>query len=246
MAPVGVTELQTLVGGVVAACGEAATVALDAVYGVVAPTAASVTGYTQQAVSSGHVTGAKAFGGETSPQDLAWLSAQHGVPLDIQGPDQWRQALASASPTHPVVLGLNNASALGGADAGVQGHYITAFGGGLFSDPNTAASKTGGLVHYSDAQIAAADPFAELLAKAGITAPAQGTTLASGTPLGLPDPTGISHELAKINAGIVDWLKRAGLIAAGGLLLILALVAIFFDQVKDAGTTAAKVGVMAA
>lgn len=155
------TEDLSRVGGFIAGCGEAALlVVLNAVKG--APTTPSdVTALIKQAVNAGQVTGGLAQSGESSPANLEALANSQGVSLQS---GDYHALLAQYAGVKPVIVGVSNARAFGGADSNVFGHYVTvvgktATGNYVVSDPNTPESQAGKFVTYTPAQINAAQPF---------------------------------------------------------------------------------------
>jgi hypothetical protein len=152
-----VTELLTRVNGVIAGCGEAAlAVLLGWTQGRIY-SASDVTGIVTDAINE-HGAGT---GGTSTPGELAATAKDYNASL--QSID-WRAALDNLAGKTPILLGVSNASALGGSDRGVQGHYIsvvgrTAQGAYIVSDPNTPESKSGRYVTYTRAQLNAAQPY---------------------------------------------------------------------------------------
>lgn len=158
---VGVTELGSRVGGFIAGCGQAALlVALHALQGT--PTSPDeVTALINSSVSQHLTVGGKAASGQATPNTLKTLASQQGVTLTDADP---YQAINQYAGSQDIVVGVNNASAFGGSDAGVGGHYITIVGrtsnGNLIvSDPNTPESQQGQFVTYSIQQLRNANPF---------------------------------------------------------------------------------------
>ena len=153
------TERLSRVGGFIAGCGWAALlVVLNAVNGT--PTSASdVTRVIKLAVAQGHTLTAS---GVATPDNLIAVARNDfGTQIQTSG---WQSALRIYAGVKPVALGLSNASALGGPDSNVHGHYITVVGHTssgdyIVSDPNTPQSERGEFVTYSPSQIANAQPF---------------------------------------------------------------------------------------
>lgn len=156
-----VTEDLSRVNGFIAGCGQAALlVVLNAVKGQ-STSPSDVTALIKQAVNSNLVTGPKAASGQSSPADIEALAQQQGVSLQS---GDYQTLLGQYAGTKPIILGVSNARAFGGADANVFGHYITVVGrttGGnyIVSDPNTPESQAGKFVTYTPSQIAASLPF---------------------------------------------------------------------------------------
>lgn len=155
------TELFSRVGGFIAGCGQAAlAVLLNAANGQ-GTSPQTITALIRESINQHLVFGTKASSGETSPSDLIQLGARHGVTIQSE---PWQVALAQNAGTRDVILGLSNASALGGNDSNVAGHYITvvgirADGTYIVSDPNSTESTQGKFVTYSQNQLNAAQPF---------------------------------------------------------------------------------------
>lgn len=226
-----VTEDQTLVGGFVAACEEAATTAILAAYGLVQGTAATVTKLTQQQVAAGQTVGKYASSGQSTASGAQWLSSQYGVTLQSE---PWQQALGLAGQV-PIELGVSNAAALGPQDAGVGGHFEDIFGrtaSGLFiaNDPNSPQSQNGQFVLESQAQIAASQPFFAGVPTA--MASAAGSAATTGTCNNSTFLVGaIGNIFCNLSSGtqavfqsVVQLLIRAGVILAGAVLILVALI----------------------
>src|SRR5260221_93981 len=151
-----VTEDFTRVGGFIAGCGEAALlVLLHSTKGT--PTDPDTLG---QIIRASAAKGWVGPTGVSTPSGLTELSKSYGVGLTS---GDWRSMLNQYAGERPVIVGVANASAFGGRDAHVQGHYVavvgrTAGGDYIVSDPN-ASSKAGKFDTYSAAQFAAARPF---------------------------------------------------------------------------------------
>ena len=156
-----VTEDLSRVNGFIAGCGQAALlVVLNAVRGQ-STTPADVTALIKQAINSNLVTGKLAQSGETSPANLEALAQQQGVQLQS---GDYQTLLNQYAGQKPIILGVSNARAFGGADSNVFGHYITVVGktrngNYIVSDPNTPESQQGKFVTYTPAQIIASLPF---------------------------------------------------------------------------------------
>ena len=162
---VAITEWYTRVGGDIEACGEAAVaMALHVVRGT-STDPQFVTQLAQEAVAAKEVADYPHV--STSPKNLAWLLKKHGASSVIHWRD-WESALRASVGQLPVIVGVNNATAFGGHDRNVHGHYVTVFGTtpqGAFvvGDPNTPESTQGQFMTYSLAQFHAADPFAAIV-----------------------------------------------------------------------------------
>lgn len=151
-----VTEDYTRVGGFIAGCGEASLlVLLHATKGT--PTDPNTLGQVIRAAAS---RGWVKPDGVSTPSGLTSLANSYGVGLSS---GDWSSMLDNYAGQRPIIVGISNASAFGGRDAGVNGHYVAVVGktpGGDFvvSDPNQS-SKFGKFDVYSKAQFAAARPF---------------------------------------------------------------------------------------
>ena len=162
---VAITEWYSRIDGSIESCGQASVaMALHALKGTPATSSfvTQLSGETQAAKQTTDWPHAS-----TSPNNLKWLFKQHGVTAIIHSGD-WQTALQAFAGVKPLVLGVSNATAFGGHDAHIDGHYVCVFGlntNGTYAvgDPNTPESTTGALVSYSAAQIHAAQPFAVLV-----------------------------------------------------------------------------------
>lgn len=235
---VAVTEDFTRIQGVIAGCGEASLlVILNAVKGV--PTSPSeLASIITTAAKAGEVRTT----GVSSPHGLEQIAGNYGVSLQS---GNWQTLLGQYAGRKPVIIGVSNATAFGGRDANVFGHYITVVGRTndgryIVSDPNSAESKQGQFIVYSASQIAQAHPF--------WAATPSGTPLASvnpangiatvGTPQGFnlgipgfPDLTNVNNFFGNLQKW-ADPLRLVKLIA-GSLLLMIVVAALFFDGVFD-------------
>lgn len=250
-----VTEDLSRVSGFIAGCGEAALlVVLNAVKGV--PTAPSdVTALIKQAVNSRQVTGGLAASGETSPGNLETLASQYGVTLTS---GDYKRQLASYAGVKPVILGVSNATAFGGSNANVHGHYITvvgrtATGNYIVSDPNTPQSKAGRFVQYSPSQIDAAQPFWSAVPNGAVLGGSQ-TVSTSSIGIG-PLQIQLPNWLSSLGTGLgsfSDWLNPVrlfkfflGLAICATIVGVLLFEGVF--RAVDAGTkTVSKVAGKAA
>lgn len=225
----GVTELGTFVGGAIGACGEAAVAAAGAVYGLFSTTSSAVTQLAQQAVNTGHTYGPGASIGGTSPENLQWLGAQHGLTLQSQ---PWQQALSQDAGQVPVILGLGNGSAVDPWAPHLTGHYETVLGrtsagNYIVSDPNSAQSQSGGLVVQTPGQIAAANPFAALVPSNILPA----STLSANTSSSGGAPWDVINSiLTGLQQNWRDIAARSGLIVVGVILGLVGLTVLLFDR----------------
>ena len=184
------TELLSPVGGFIAGCGEASlAVVANLINGTpIGPT--EVTRIIHDAVAQG-----AGPGGTSTPSELAATGRTLGVTLQGQ---PYQSAISQYAGVKPIELGVSNASAFGGADVGVQGHYVTIVGrtrtGNLVvADPNQQASLTGGLVQYTPQQIQAAHPFWAGVPTQATAASAQGGISLPGL---TPQQWGIAWQTA--------------------------------------------------
>lgn len=236
----GVGEWSTLVGGVVAACGEAALAAALTVTTGSPATGAQVTSLTQNAVGQGWTVGKYAYAGQSSPQTLANLAKSQGVTLNDMS---YQQALSQYAGVRPIVIGISNATALGGDDANVQGHYITVLGktsGGNYvvSDPNQQASQSGGLVVYTPQQIADAQPFSAQVPSTGPSGNAGNTSGLLGGGAANAGSGGVLQGIAASFgvSSVQDLAWRTGFIVLGGVMVVVGTLILFR---KEAGTVVA-------
>ena len=213
------TELLSRVGGFVAGCGFAALAVVSNTLQGTGTSPATVTAIIQAAVAQGQT---QTPSGVATPGNIEAV-AQHDLGFTIQGVP-WRQALGLAGST-PIELGVSNARAFGGADANVNGHYITivgrkANGDYIVSDPNTSASTLGQFVTYTPSQIASARPF-----WAGVPGPVSGAVLPAIQATGANASTAAQGTLGALTNALTG-LQSAGatgLRLAGWLILALVI-----------------------
>jgi hypothetical protein len=269
---VGVTELGTAVGGVVAACGWAA---LRAVQKVVNPAGtdaspAGVTALTEEAVKSRNTVGKWAASGQATPSNIKLVAGMQGLTLMDISQDQAVQIAG----IDPVEVGVSNARAFGGNDSNVSGHYITLLGkaanGDLIaSDPNTNQSTQGALVRYTQKQLSDAKPFwfgtveasgagAGTPQGAGITLPGfpgpiwnPGVNIGQAVGSALDIPSAIGSAVNNVLASAALALKRGATFVFGLALFLLAVFTLFHGEeavahVKANGVRAAKLAAVAA
>ena len=211
------------VNGFVNGCGQAATLMMTSLVRGQPVNTNDLANALKLTIVTGHATASGSHIGSTNPQDLQWLAEQQGVKTTLGSGNNWQSTVdAALAQGKPVVLGLNNARALGGSDANVSGHYVTVIsptGDGKYvvADPNQQAAKTGGTVIYSRSQIQAAQPFATLTP----TQAAANSTASSGNPQ-------YSVSLFPGNTTnldpLVDGIIRASLIIIGVTLIVIALL----------------------
>jgi hypothetical protein len=175
-----VTEDFTRVGGFIAGCGEAALlVILHGAKGT--PTDPTTLGNIIRAAASKGWVGPT---GVSTPNGLTQLANSYGVQLTS---GDWRTMLHTYAAQRPIIVGIANASAFGGRDSNVEGHYVTVVGRDpsgnyIVSDPN-ASSKFGKFDTYTEAQFSAARPF-----WAAVPTNWTGSTSAGGDTSGLAQP----------------------------------------------------------
>ena len=162
---VAITEWYSRVDGSIESCGQASVAMALHVLKNTPATSAFVTQLANETQAAHQTTDWPHA--STSPNNLKWLFKQHGVTAIIHSGD-WQTALQAFAGVKPLVLGVSNATAFGGHDAHIDGHYVCVFGlntNGTYAvgDPNTPEATTGALVSYSAAQIHAAQPFAVLV-----------------------------------------------------------------------------------
>ena len=241
----GATELLSRVGGFIAGCGEASLAVIVGFANGTPPSPAQVTGIIQDAMTHG-----AGPGGVSTPAELQATAKDYGVTLNSV---DWHTALTQDVGVVPVELGVSNATAFGGPDANVHGHYITVVGRAqngsyIVSDPNTQASLGGGFVTYTAAQIAAARPFWAGAPGSVQNATAPGVAGVANTVSGIPAAiTNVGNTLtADLTRGLqlVGWGVLALVILGAGLWLLIP------DDVKqgagDAVKSTAQAGVEAA
>lgn len=225
------TEWYSRVGGAVAGCGEAAAAVLlgyakgDTSY--FDPN--RVTSLIVDAVKAHQTVGMWASSGQASPDTLTYLAKQNGVQTTTFDGSQHRQVLTSYAGNRPVVVGVSNATAFGGTDSSVHGHWITVVGrthdgNYVVSDPNTPASANGQFVTYTQAQMDAASPFALIVPSQGgggfrdlgaLTQAAQGGGSKHSVSLFPGNTTNLDP--------VVGFAERAALVGMGVLLLVLGV-----------------------
>lgn len=221
-----ISESLAPVNGAIAGCGQAAVLMMNHIVSGQRVDANELVNLIKFSIATGHSVDTR---GATRPSDLQWLAEQSGVKTKLGGGASWRSTVDTALPQgKPVVLGVANARAFGGADSNVRGHYVTIVGSTtdnryIVADPNQQAAKTGGTVIYSASQIQDARPFATLT-------PVQGSqrnlTLTGGQEtnggcqysIGLPGGANVCMD------PFVDGVIRAALIMVGVILIIIAIL----------------------
>lgn len=165
---VAITEWYSKIDGTIEACGQASVaMALHALAPNKFPATSAFV--TQLATET---TGAKQTTdwphASTSARNLQWLFRQHSVSATIHYAGDWNNAIKAFVGVKPLCIGVSNASAFGGHDAHVNGHWICVFGvdaKGVYivGDPNTPEATSGAFVFYTPAQLQAAEIFAVLV-----------------------------------------------------------------------------------
>lgn len=242
------TELLSKTGGFIAGCGEASLAVVSGIVNGTPVSPAAVSAIIRDAMNHG-----AGPGGVSTPAELQATAKDYGVQLQSV---PWKTALAQDAGVIPIELGVSNATAFGGADAHVHGHYVTVVGktaGGSYivSDPNTQASIGGGFVSYTAQQIAKAQPFWAGTpggTVVGATYPglkgAAQTVSSAGIPQAIQSFGQMITSDAVRGAQLVGWGVLALVIVGAGLWLLIP------EQVKqqasDTVKTAAKTGAEAA
>lgn len=227
-----VTEDFTRVNGIIAGCGQAALLTILHVSKGLPATPDELKAIIVQGIN-GHQAGA---GGVSTPANLIWLAQQYDQPIqsiDFNSLDQY-------AGTEPIILGLGNASALGGSDVGVHGHYVAVLGKSgrnyVVADPNTPQSQTGDTVLYTHDQLQAAQPFWTAVVPVSTSLPAT-TTLSDTTNLSI-NPFDALKPVGDFFAGLGGLLKWVGdpvrmfKMLAGILVLTGALILAFTESVQ--------------
>ncbi len=244
-----VSEWYSRIGGVIAGCGEAALAVMEGISSGNPPTIQQVTMLILTAIRNGWSSPT----GVTTPRGLANLGAATGNPLTIGpgGNSVFATIEANLAQGKPTEIGVSNARAFGGSDAGVRGHYVTVVGKNantgqyIVADPNQPEATSGGFVRYSMSQISNALPFASL-------------TPQNASHGGLSNPFNINFNpfsdlFNSFGTNAQDFAWRFALIGVGMLLVVLGMVMFFGHQegqvatvvVQQAGN-AAKAGAAAA
>lgn len=204
-----VTEDLTRVDGIIAGCGEAALlVILNGLKGL--PTDPAELG---DIIRQAEAKGWAGKGGTSAPHGLESLAGSYGVTLQS---GNFNTLVNQYAGSRPIIVGVSNARAFGGRDAGVFGHYVTIVGrtaGGalIVNDPNQS-SKFGFFDVYTLQEFMDAHPFWAAVPSTwqggggGQGGGGTGNGGGSGTPLGF-DPLG------GLGAGLMSafpWLKTIG------------------------------------
>lgn len=234
-------------GGFVNGCGQAATLMMTGLVRGQPVSTNDLLNVIKYSVATGHATTSGRSIGSTTPSDLQWIAEQQGVKTQLGPGSAWRSTVDTAIPQgKPVVLGVANARAFGGSDANVQGHYVTVVGTTtdgryIVADPNQQAARTGGTVIYSAVQIQQARPFATLTPTGTVQ------TMNSNTSAGdclhsisLPGGSTICMD------PLLDGVVRGSLIAAGALLILVAILIFTRKEWGPIAADTAKVGAVAA
>ena len=241
----GATELLSRVGGFIAGCGEASLAVVNGVVNGTPPSPAEVTGIIQDAIS--HGAGA---GGVSTPTQLQATAKDYGFSLNSV---PWQSALTQDAGVVPIVLGVGNATAFGGSDSNVHGHYITVVGRAqngsyIVSDPNTAASVGGGFVTYSASQIAASLPFWAGAPGTVAQATQPATSAVASNTVGALN--GVSQAIGTFGATLTADLTRGLQLVGWGVLALVIVGAglwlLIPDNVKQGASDAVNQGTHAA
>lgn len=222
-----VTEDFTRINGAIAGCGQAAMLVTLNVMKGTPDTPAEVGNLITQMVSAHQTVGALATSGESSPGGLSWLAAQYGVSMQSGDPLTYLHQYAGVK---PIVWGVSNASAFGGSDSNVQGHYVnvvgkTADGRYIVSDPNTPESQNGQFVVYTEAQMMNAQPFWAAVPQAGVPAGNLVSQIQGGG-----SSSNCVHSISLFPGNTtcldapLDLLIRGGLLFAAAVLIILGII----------------------
>jgi hypothetical protein len=219
------TELLSRTGGFIAGCGEASLAVVSGIVNGTPVSPAAVSAIIQDAMNHG-----AGPGGVSTPAELQATARDYGVNLQSV---PWQSALAQDAGSVPVELLVGNATAFGGADANVHGHYVTvvgraANGSYIVSDPNTAASIGGGFVTYTAQQIANARPSWAGVpggTVAGATYPGLNGAAQTVSSAGIPQAiTSFGQTIAADatrGAQLVGWGVLALVIVGAGLWLLI-------------------------
>jgi hypothetical protein len=163
-----ITEWYSKIDGTIEACGQASVaMALHALNpGKYPATSAFVTQLATETTNAKETTDWPHA--STSARNLQWLFKQHGYSATIHYAGDYRTTVQAFAGVKPLCVGVSNATAFGGHDAHVNGHWVTIFGVNpkgvyIVGDPNTSEATSGAFVFYSPAQLAAAEPFAVLV-----------------------------------------------------------------------------------
>ena len=165
---VAMTEWYSKIDGTIEACGQASVaMALHALAPSKFPTtSAFVTQLATETTAAKQTTDWPHA--STSARNLQWLFRQHGVSATIHYAGDWTNTIKAFAGVKPLCIGVSNATAFGGHDAHVNGHWICVFGvdaKGVYivGDPNTPEATSGSFVFYTPAQLQAAEIFAVLV-----------------------------------------------------------------------------------
>lgn len=154
-----VSEAFSRVNGFIQGCGQAGVLIMAHIMRGTPVSTQQLTEVIRHSVAEGQTVSP---GGATTLNQLQAIAQDQGVPTRRV---DWRQALGHFAGILPVEVGVSNATALGGNDVGVAGHYIDILGydphAGTFlaADPNQHAAQSGQLVAYTPRQLVDAAPF---------------------------------------------------------------------------------------
>ncbi len=159
----GTAALSEFVAGYNGDCGETAELVAMHVAKGVPLDAASLGQYVQRAVANGL---AGTNGAEPLSSIAADLQAMN-IPISVYGYGQpfevnWQQIFADNAGIKPIIVQVANAGMLPGDETGVHYHFFTILGTTIpnfyiVADGDNVRAKTGQVVYYSTADMAAAD-----------------------------------------------------------------------------------------
>lgn len=163
-----ITEWYSKIDGTIEACGQASVaMALHALAPSKYPaTSAFVTQLATETTAAKQTTDWPHA--STSARNLQWLFKQHGYSATIHYAGDYKTTVQAFAGVRPLCVGVSNATAFGGHDAHVNGHWVCIFGvdaRGVYivGDPNTPEATSGAFVFYTPAQLDAAEVFAVLV-----------------------------------------------------------------------------------
>lgn len=230
---VAITEWYSKIDGTIEACGQASVaMSLHALAPNKFPaTSAFVTQLANETTSAKQTTDWPHA--STSPRNLQWLFRQHGYTATIHSGGDWQNALNAFAGVKPLCVGVSNATAFGGHDAHVHGHWLCVFGvnarGFIVGDPNTPEATSGAFVVYTLAQFQAAEVFAVLIPNQD---PLASIPLIGGWLDGAVAP--VNQTLLHVEgfSGIVGAIAADEHVSAPGLSSLLDLPRWMFDNMR--------------
>lgn len=227
-----VTEWGSRVGGVIAGCGEASLLVMEAIASGNPPSIQQVTDLILAAIRNGWSNP----GGVITPGGLAKLGAATGNPLTIGAPGNTLATIdANLAQGKPTEIGISRAYVFGGSDVNVRGHYITVVGkrdNGSFivADPNQPEATRGQFVYYTAQQIMNAAPFATLTPQN-----ASGKGLGGGLPNPFAGFNPIQQFFDAFHTDATSFAWRFALIIGGMVLIVAGMIMFFGHQEAQAG-----------